>query len=133
MNILERIRQRAAADPQHIVLPEGNDPRTVLAASLCARQRIARITVLGDEAKMRAAAQTAGADLGGVEVIDHMRAADFEKMAEVYHDLRRSKGMMPDEARIALKDSLYYGNLMVRMGRADGSVAGATNTTARTV
>ena len=133
MNILERLRQRAAAHPQHIVLPEGNDARTVLAASICARAGIARITLLGNEEKIRAAAQAAGADLGGVEVLDHTRAADFDKMAAVYHDLRRAKGMMPDEARIAIKDPLYYGNLMVRMGRADGSVAGATNTTAHTV
>jgi phosphate acetyltransferase len=133
MNILERLRQRAAADPQHIVLPEGNEARTVLAASICAREKLARITLLGDEEQIRAAAQETGADLGGVEVIDHKRAPDFEKMADVYHDLRRAKGMMPDEARIALKDPLYYGNLMVRMGRADGSVAGATNTTAHTV
>jgi phosphate acetyltransferase len=133
MNILERLRQRASAHPQHIVLPEGDDARTVLAASMCARQKIARITLLGNEEKIRAASQAAGADLGGVEVIDHKRAADFDKMAAVYHDLRRAKGMMPDEARIAISDPLYYGNLMVRMGRADGSVAGATNTTAHTV
>jgi phosphate acetyltransferase len=133
MNILERLRQRAAASPQHIVLPEGEDARTVLAASMCARQKIARVTLLGNEEKIRAAAQASGADLGGVEVIDHKRASDFDKMAAVYHDLRRAKGMMPDEARIAISDPLYYGNLMVRMGRADGSVAGATNTTAHTV
>ncbi|MDT4954448.1 MAG: phosphate acetyltransferase [Acidobacteriota bacterium] len=133
MNILERLRQRAAAHPQHIVLPEGNDARTVLAASICARAGIARVTLLGNEEKIRAAAVASGADLGGVEVIDHARAADFDKMAAVYYDLRRAKGMMPDEARIAIKDPLYYGNLMVRMGRADGSVAGATNTTAHTV
>jgi phosphate acetyltransferase len=133
MNILERLRQRAAAEPQHILLPEGHEPRTVLAASMCTRQKIARISILGNEDKIRAAAQEAGADLGGMEVIDHTRASDFEKMADIYHDLRRAKGMMPDEARIALKDPLYYGNLMVRLGRADGSVAGATNTTAHTV
>jgi phosphate acetyltransferase len=68
-----------------------------------------------------------------VEVIDHTRAADRDKMAAFYHELRKAKGMMPDEARIALRDPLYYGNLMVRMNRADGSVAGATNTTAHTV
>ena len=133
MSILERIRQRAAADPQHVVLPEGEDPRTVVAASMCARQRVARVTVLGSEEKIRAAAHAAGVDLGGVEVIDHRRAADFEKMAALYHELRRAKGMMPDEARLHLADPLYYGNLLVRMGRADGSVAGATNTTAHTV
>src|ERR671933_195575 len=133
MNILEHLRQGAAADPQHIVLPEGDDPRTVVAASMCARAKIARVTLLGSEEKIRSAAASAGADLGGVEVIDHRKASDFEKMADVYHELRRAKGMMPDEARIAIQDPLYYGNLMVRLGRADGSVAGATNTTAHTV
>jgi phosphate acetyltransferase len=129
MSILEQLRQRAASDPQHIVLPEGDDPRTVAAASICAQQRIARITLLGNEEKIRAA----GASLGGVEVIDHRRASDFGKMADLYYELRRAKGMMPDEARMSLADPLYYGNLMVRSGRADGSVAGATNTTAHTV
>ena len=57
MTILERIRQRAAADQQHIVLPEGEDPRTVVAASICARERIARVTVLGSEEKIRASAR----------------------------------------------------------------------------
>ena len=55
----------------------------------------------------------------------------FEKVAALYHELRRAKGLMPDEARIAVQDPLYYGNLLVRGGKADGSVAGATNTTAR--
>lgn len=54
-------------------------------------------------------------------------------MAAHFHDLRRAKGLMADEARTMLADPLYYGNLMVRMGRADGSVAGATNTTSHTV
>jgi phosphate acetyltransferase len=71
--------------------------------------------------------------LGGVEVIDHRRAPDFEKMVSFYYDLRRAKGLMADEARKALGDPLFYGNLMVRDGRVDGSVAGATNTTAHTV
>ena len=133
MEILERIRQRAAAKPQHIVLPEGNDPRTVIAAAICARNRIARITLLGDEATIRETAQREGADLSGVEVIDHRRSADFEKMAALFHDLRRAKGMMADEARTLMADPLYYGNLMVRLGKADGSVAGATNTTSHTV
>lgn len=133
MNILERLRERAANQQQHIVLPEGEDPRTVAAAAICAREHIARITLLGREEKIRAAAQSTGADIGGVAVIDHRRAADFEKMASFYHELRRAKGLMADEARAAIEDPLYYGNLMVRNGQADGSVAGATNTTSHTV
>jgi phosphate acetyltransferase len=131
--ILERIRQRAAADPQRIVLPEGEDARTVVAAARCAREKIARVTLLGNEEKIRQAAREANTDLGGVEIIDHRRASDFDKVAALYHELRRAKGMMPDEARITVQDPLYYGNLLVRAGRFDGSVAGATNTTAHTV
>jgi len=133
MHILERIRARATADPQRIVLPEGEDARTVVAAAICARQRLARITLLGDEERIRETSREAGADLGGVEIINHQRAADFEKMAALYHELRRAKGLMPDEARMAVQDPLYYGDLMVRIGRADGSIAGATNTTTHTV
>jgi phosphate acetyltransferase len=131
--ILQRIRQRAAANLQHIVLPEGEDLRTIMAAAICARDKLARITVLGDEEKIRASAREAGADLSGVTLINHRRAPDFEKMAALYYELRRAKGITPDEARRAVEDPLYYGDLMVRLGRADGSVAGATNTTAHTV
>ena len=133
MDILERIRQRAASRPQHIVLPEGNDPRTVVAAAHCVNQRLARITVLGDENAIRTVARENNLDLGGVAIVDHRRAADFDKMVSIFHDLRRAKGLMADEARTLVSDPLYYGNLMVRMGQADGSVAGATNTTSHTV
>jgi phosphate acetyltransferase len=133
MSILDQIRQRASANPQHIVLPEGEDPRTAVAAAATTRQRIALVTILGEEEKVRAAARQAGADLGGVELIDHTRAGDFDKMVSLLLEARRAKGMTIDEARTALRDPLYYGNLMVRAGRADGSVAGATNTTSHTV
>jgi phosphate acetyltransferase len=133
MSILEQIRQRASSSLQHIVLPEGNDPRTVAAAAACVQRRIARITVLGEEAAIRETAQRGGFDLGGVVVIDHRKAPDFEKMVALFAELRRAKGMTTDEARTTLKDPLFYGNLMVRSGKADGSVAGATNTTSHTV
>src|SRR5437764_856407 len=133
MSILDQIRQRAAPNQQHIVLPEGEDPRTVVAAGQAIRQRLARITILGSEEKIRDAARQAGVDLGGVELIDHIRANDFDKMVSLLYEARRAKGISTDEARTALRDPLYYGNLMVRAGRADGSVAGATNTTSHTV
>ena len=133
MDILERIRQRAASQLKHIVLPEGNDPRTVAAAAECARRRLAQITMLGDESVIRATAQSKSIDLGGVNIIDHKRAPDFEKMVGFLHELRKAKGLTMDEARTMVADPLYYGDLMVRLGMADGSVAGATNTTSHTV
>ena len=131
MSILEGIRQRAASRPQHIVLPEGNDPRTVTAAAICARNRIARITLLGDEETIRNTAQREGPDLGGVEVIDHRRAPDFEKMATLFHEMRRARidGRRGSHA--------FNRSALLRESHgapgADGSVAGATNTTSHTV
>lgn len=133
MDILERIRQRAKSLQQHIVLPEGNDPRTVIAAAQCSRERIARITMLGTEDVIRATAREHSLDLGGVTIIDHRRAQDFEKMVGFLHELRKAKGLTLEEARGLVSDPLYYGNLMVRLGTVDGSVAGATNTTSHTV
>ncbi|MGI8786994.1 MAG: phosphate acetyltransferase [Pyrinomonadaceae bacterium] len=131
--ILQQIKQRAANDLQHIVLPEGEDARTVQAAEMCARDKIARITLIGDEEKIRDAARTANANLNGVEILDHRKSNDFGKMAMLYHELRRAKGVTLEEAETVVKDSLFYGNLLVRAGKADGSVAGATNATAHTV
>ena len=132
--ILQKIRERAAADLQHIILPEGDDPRTIQAAAMCARDRIAKITVIGSEEKVRALAGETGANLNGVEVLDHRASHhDFGRIAESYHQLRRAKGVTLEEAEQTVKDPLYFANLLVRDGKADGSVAGATNTTAHTV
>jgi len=131
--ILQQIRQRAASNQQHIILPEGDDPRTIPAAEMCVRDRVARITVIGNEEKVRALAGDTGTNLNGVDILDHRASADFGKIATLYYELRRSKGTTLEEAEQAVKDPLYYGNLLVRSGKADGSVAGATNTTAHTV
>ena len=131
--ILERIRARAAADIQHIILPEGDDIRTIKAAAICSRDQVAKITVLGTEERVRSLASEAAVSLNGVEIIDHLRSHDFGKLATLYHQMRVSKGVTLEEAEQTVKDPLYFANLMVREGKADGSVAGATNTTAHTV
>ncbi len=133
MTILNQIRERARAQSQHIVLPEGEDSRTVVAAGVCARERIARVTLLGDEERIRTIARETSSDIGGVPIIDYRRAPERDKLASVFYERRRARGMTLEEARAALDDPLYFGNLMVREGIADGSVAGATNTTAHTV
>ena len=131
--VLQKIRQRASENIQHIILPEGEDVRTIQAAEMCVRDKIAKITIIGDEQKIRDAAQTINANLNGVEILDHRKSADFGKTATFYHELRRAKGVTLEEAEQTVKDPLYYGNLLVKLGKADGSVAGATNTTAHTV
>jgi len=132
--ILETIRKRAAADIQHIILPEGEDLRTLQAAEICSGQKIAKITVIGSDEKLRSTAAENGVNLNGIEILDHRKDHHaFGRTAELYYQLRRSKGTTLEEAEQAVKDPLYYGNLLVREGKADGTVAGATNTTAHTV
>jgi phosphate acetyltransferase len=131
--ILEQIRQRAAANQQHIILPEGEDPRTLQAAEMCTRDRVAKITVVGDEERTKQLASESRINLNGITLLDHRRSPDLGKIATLYYELRRAKGTTLEEAEQAVKDPLYFGNLLVREGKADGSVAGATNTTAHTV
>ncbi|MEP7342329.1 MAG: phosphate acetyltransferase [Acidobacteriota bacterium] len=133
MDILRKLRVRAATQLQHIVLPEGDDDRTIIAASKVAEERIARVTVLGNEEKIRSRASALGISLTNVPILDHRQSPDLDRYAQELYELRRAKGVTLDEARKQILDPLYFGNLMVRAGRADGSVAGATNTTAHTV
>ena len=133
MDILHRIRVRAATKLKHIVLPEGDDDRTIIAAARVAQERIARVTILGDDQKIRNRAASLGVVLTNVLIINHRTHSDFDKFAQIFYEMRRAKGVTFDEARKQIEDPLYFGNLMVKTGKADGSVAGATNTTAHTV
>ena len=133
MQVLERIRARAASAPKHIVLPEGEDERTIRAASLCVQARLAQLTLIGAEDVIRNKASKISAALTGVSIIDNRRSPDREQYAARYYEARRAKGVTLDEARQQMDDPLYFGNMMVREGRADGSVSGATHTTGHTV
>jgi phosphate acetyltransferase len=133
MQVLERIRARAASAPKHIVLPEGEDERTIRAASLCVEARLAQLTLIGAEDAIRNKASKISVALTGVSIIDNRRSPDREEYAARYYEARRAKGVTLDEARRQMDDPLYFGNMMVREGRADGSVSGATHTTGHTV
>src|SRR5258708_278238 len=106
MKVLERIRARAAADPKHIVLAEGEDDRTIQAAALCLAERLARITLIGREDVIRDKASALRADLTGVSIVDQKRAADSGGFASRYHEARRAKGVTMEEARIQMADPL---------------------------
>ena len=133
MHLLERIRSRAAADLRHIVLAEGEDPRTIKAASLIVAQHLARVTLIGRDELVRHNALKTQSSLTGVSLIDHRKSHERERYAAAYYEARRAKGTTLEEARRQMDDPLYFANTMVRLGDADGSVSGATHTTAHTV
>ncbi|MBQ7529028.1 phosphate acetyltransferase [bacterium] len=133
MQILETLRSKAKSNLRHIILPEGMDDRTLKAARQIVDNGYAKITIIGVPEVIRARAKELGFSLDDVDILDHLKEADLEKYTETYYQLRKAKGMTPEEASEAMRDPLFYANMMVRDGKADGTVAGATNTTAHTV
>ncbi|MCX8040786.1 MAG: phosphate acetyltransferase [Planctomycetota bacterium] len=124
--------ERARAANKRIVLPEGTEPRTLKAAAICHEKGIARCVLLGNPDEVRAAAAKAGVKLpASVEIIDHRTLID--EFVPILCELRKHKGLTPDQAREALNDTIMPGTLMVKLGRVDGLVSGAVHTTAHTI
>lgn len=127
MALIDKIKAKAKANVKHIVLPEGEESRNVQAAVKIVSQGIATLTLLGDPAKVREVA--AGASLEGLEIIDPKTSDKCEEYAATLYELRKAKGMTPEQAAELVKDPMYYGVMMVKMGDADGLVSGAIHST----
>lgn len=126
-------RERAKELSRHIVLPEGVDDRTLIAAAKLLKEGICRITVLGDPAAMNARAQELGVSLAGADLRNPQADPSTAVFASAFFEARKHKGMTEEKALETVKMPLYFGGMMVRTGQADGLVAGALNTTGETV
>ena len=133
MKALHRIIERAQAAPKKIVLCEGDDPRILQAAVRASQEGIAKITLVGERAKINALATEQGIDLSEITLIDPADSVNIEAFAQELFALRQAKGMTLEQARAKVQDPLCYADLLVRLGHADGSVAGAVHTTADVV
>ena len=129
MNIMERIYAKARSDVKTVVLPEGDEPRTVRAAARVAAEGLARPVLLGDAERIGAVAREACINLSGVEIVDPAASPRTPGYADALYALRRDKGMTREEADRLARDAMYHGVLMVKAGDADGLVSGATHTT----
>ncbi len=127
-----RLVATARAAPQRIVLPEGDEPRTLRAAAICAEKGIARCVLLGSPEKILAVA-----DAHGVELTPDVEIIDPETIRHQYVppmvEIRKHKGMTPLQAEIGLEDRVTLGTVMLAVGDVDGLVSGAVHTTASTV
>jgi len=124
---------RARSNPQRIVLPEGTDDRILRAASTLLRRGVAQLTILGDEADIRARATELGLDISEAAFLSPFDPELREQFAVEYTRLRAHKGMRLEEARDTVTDVSYFGTMMVHLGLADGMVSGAAHTTAHTI
>jgi phosphate acetyltransferase len=127
--LLERARQ----NQKHIVLPEGEDDRILRAASTLLQRKVAKLTILGDPASIRARATELGLDITDAAIIDPMDATLRQRFAEEYARIRANKGITLGQASDTVTDGSYFGTMMVHLGLADGMVSGATHTTANTI
>ena len=131
MDFVKDMLDKAKSLQKNLVLPEGTEPRTISAARKIADQGIAaKIFLLGKENDIKSAAAKAGVHLNGLSIIDPELSADLNKYANEYYELRKSKGMTSDQAKIDMKSCLRWGAMMLRLGEADAFVAGAESTTA---
>jgi phosphate acetyltransferase len=129
MSLLAEIREKAAQKGRTIVLPEGTEERTLQAIKGIVDNRIAIPILLGDEGEIKAAASKVGADISGAEIVNPVKAAYFDDFVQAFYEMRKSKGVDLDKARSTMLDPLFFASMMVKMGKADGEVAGAQNTT----
>ena len=127
-----RLTELARALDKRIVLPEGNEPRTVQAAAICAQRGIARCVLLGDPAEVRRVASAQELELpANIEIMDpsSVRANYVAPLVE----LRKHKGLTPRDAAELLEDNVWLGTMMLVMGEVDGLVSGAVHSTANTI
>lgn len=124
---LERIIERAKTDKKTVVLAEGNDVRTIKAAAMAIEQNVADIIILGEKASILKMAEDEKVDISAATLINPVEDVNFKDFVNKFYEMRKAKGMTPEKAEETLKNTLYYGCMMVKNGFADGMVAGACN------
>ena len=123
-DFLNRMKAAAKADLKTVVLPEGEDPRTIEAAKKIIDEGLAKLVILGNSDEI---------DVPGATVIDPRNAEKHEEYAQKFAELRAKKGVTIEQASAQVMDPTYFGTMMVKMGDADGLVSGACHSTADTL
>lgn len=120
-------------NPKKIVFTEGEDSRILEASSRLLASSFLHPILIGNEDKIFAAAEECGFNIRGAEIIDPEKYEDMDKMIECFCELRKKKGVTPEQAAKILSQSNYFGTMLVKMGIADALLGGATYSTADTV
>lgn len=129
MGFIDEIKKRAKLNKQTIVLPETSDRRTLEAAAKIIQEEVANVVLIGNKDEILKVAGEL--DLSKANIVDPATTDKLGVYVDVLVEARKSKGMTPEEAKeLLIKDSLYFGVVMVKAGDADGMVAGAINATA---
>ena len=130
MDLFKNLKATAIANKQRIVLPESTEPRTLKAADQVIAEGIADVILIGEPDEIMAKAkELCLTNIGKARIVNPNDDAAVQKYAELFYELRKSKGITMEDAVKKAKDPLYLGCLLVKSGEADGQVAGAANST----
>ena len=129
MELMNKLWNAAKADRKRIVLPEGDEERTLIAAQKIQEEKLAYVILVGDEEKIAEKAKGLNVNLEGIEIINPNKSDKLERYVNEFFELRKSKGMTIEKADKIVRDPLYFGTMMVKLDDADGMVSGAVHTT----
>lgn len=129
MKLLDQIIENARKNNKRIVLPEGTEPRTLIAAEIILKDKIAQLILLGNPEKIKEAALHLSVDISNAVVVDPVTDIRRDHYANLMVEIRKNKGLSKEEALGLLNDPLYFGVMMIKAGDADGELAGAINAT----
>ena len=133
MSFIDGLKDKAKQSIKTIILTESEDKRVLEAAQKVKKQGFANIILIGNEEDANKLAKENNIDISGIPVINPETSDKFEEYANAFYELRKAKGMTEDKAKEMLKDNMYFGTMMVKMGDADGLVSGACHSTANTL
>ena len=133
MSFIDKIKERAKSDIKTIVLPEGNDLRTIEAASIALKEQYANIILIGNQEEIQDLANKNGFDISKAKIVDPKTSEKFNIYVNEFYDLRKHKGVSFTQAEEIVKDETYFGMMMVKMNDADGLVSGAIHSTSDTL
>lgn len=133
MAFIDDIKNKAKKDIKTIILTESEDIRVLEAAAKVKQEGFANVILIGNEEDAKNRAKANNIDISGIPVINPETSERYEEYVNAFYELRKAKGMTEEKAREMLKDNMYFGTMMVKLGHADGLVSGACHSTANTL
>ena len=133
MSFMDGLKDKAKQNIKTVILTESEDKRVLKAAQKVKEEGFAKIILIGNEDDSNKLAKENNIDISGIQIINPETSEKFEEYANAFYELRKAKGMTIEKARETLKDNMYFGTMMVKLGDADGLVSGACHSTANTL
>ena len=129
MTFIEKMHKMAQSNKKRIVLPEGEEERTIKASEIIKNNLLAEVVLIGDAGIIQTKAAELSVNIEGIEIVDPKTSKKTDVYAQKFYELRKNKGITLEKAATIMLDSVYFGTMMLKMGEVDGLVSGAVHYT----